>query len=213
MLIRRTAGIFRRFRHADKGLAAVEFALLVPVLIPLLFGMGELSLALFARSDITQIASTVADLVAQNSTVTSTDLGNVYNAANTILYPFYNGSTTAGDPKANKATVRITSVIYNTTTSSLTVGKVAWTCSQSGTGVSGTLSPASRKTNDLVTFAAPLLSSGSSVLMVEVAYSYTSPTTKVIAGSYNMTDQFYTKPRRVAQIPAPTSVPPGTNCA
>jgi Flp pilus assembly protein TadG len=179
-------------------LAAVEFALILPVLITMLFGMGELSLAVFCRTDISQIASTVADLVAQESTVSSTDLSNVYNAANTILYPYYPNLS------ASKPTIRVTSVIFDSITNSTTVGKVAWTCSQSG---NGTLSPAARAVNNTVTFSQPLLSSGGSVVMVEVAYSYASPTTQVIAGSYNMTNQFYTKPRRVGQIPAPSSCP------
>jgi len=198
MLNRLRAIVFRRFRKGEKGLAAVEFALILPVLITMLFGMGELSLAVFCRTDISQIASTVADLVAQESTVASTDLSNVYNAANSILYPYYPNLS------ASKPTIRITSVNFDTSTNSTTVGKVAWTCSQSG---NGTLSPASRAVNSTVTFSQPLLSSGGSVLMVEVAYSYASPTTQVVAGSYNMTDQFYTKPRRVGQIPAPSSCP------
>jgi len=198
MLNRVRALIFKRFRRGEKGLAAVEFALILPVLVTMLFGMGELSLAVFCRTDITQIASTVADLVAQESTVASSDLSNVYNAANTILYPYYPNLSTS------KPTIRITSVNFDTSTNSTTVGKVAWTCSQSG---NGTLSPASRAVNSTVTFSQPLLSSGGSVLMVEVAYSYASPTTQVVAGSYNMTDQFYTKPRRVGQIPAPSSCP------
>ena len=49
--------------------------------------------------------------------------------------------------------------------------------------------------------------------MVEVAYNYASPTTQVIAGSYNMTNQFYTKPRRVGQIPAPIFAVPSLDVA
>jgi hypothetical protein len=58
-----------------------------------------------------------------------------------------------------------------------------------------------------MTFSQPLLASGGSVLMVEVAYNYASPTTQVVLGSYNFKDQFYTKPRRVGQLPAPSSCP------
>lgn len=188
----------RRFRKDSKGLAALEFALILPVLITMLFGMGELSLAVFCRTTITQVASTVADLVAQESTPTSGDLSNVYYAANTILYPYYPNLS------SSKPTIRITSVIFDTATNSTTVGKVAWTCTQSG---SGTLAVASRAVNSTVTFSQPLLSTGSSVLMSEVAYSYSSPTTRLITSAINMRDIFYTKPRRVGQIPAPASCP------
>ena len=43
-----------------------------------------------------------------------------------------------------------------------------------------------------------------SVIMAEVAYNYSSPTTQVVTNAINMTNVWYTKPRRVAQIPAPT---------
>jgi len=192
------ARLLRRFRRDSRGLAALEFALILPVLITMLFGMGELSLAVVCRTTITQVASTVADLVAQESTPTSTDLSNVYYAANTILYPYYPNLSTS------KPTIRITSVIFDTTTNSTTVGRVAWTCTQSG---SGTLAVASRAVNSTVTFSQPLLSSGGSVLMSEVAYNYSSPTTQLLTGPINMRDSFYTKPRRVGQIPAPSSCP------
>jgi Flp pilus assembly protein TadG len=188
----------RRFRRDAKGLAALEFALILPVLITMLFGMGELSLAVFCRTDITQIASTVADLVAQEKAPGSTDISNVYAAANTILYPYYPNLS------SSKPTIRITSVIFDTATNSTTVGKVAWTCSQSG---NGTLSPASRAVGSTVTFSQALLSTGGSVLMAEISYSYASPTTKVLTGAITMSDKFYTKPRRVGQIPAPSSCP------
>jgi Flp pilus assembly protein TadG len=198
MLKRRRARIFRHFQRETQGLAAVEFALILPILITMVFGMGELSLAVFCRTDITQIASTVADLVAQENAPTASDITNVYNAANTILYPYYPNMS------SSKPTIRITSVIFDTTTNSTTVGKVAWSCTQTG---NGTLSPTGRAINSTVTFGQPLLASGGSVLMAEVAYAYASPTTQVILGSYTYSDQFYTKPRRVGQIPSPGTCP------
>lgn len=185
---------WRRFRGDSKGLAALEFALILPVLITMLFGMAELSLAVTCRSSVGQVASTVADLVAQKNALATSDISNVYLAANTILYPYYPNFS------PSKPTIRITSVIYDTTTNSLTTGKVGWSCTQLG---SGTLSPL----GSTVTFSKPLLSSGGSVLIAEVAYAYTSPTTKTITGSIAMKDIFYTKPRRVAQIPQPSSCP------
>jgi hypothetical protein len=51
--------------------------------------MSEMSLTVFCRTDIAQIASTVSDLIAQESTVTFGDFSNVYAAANIILDPYY----------------------------------------------------------------------------------------------------------------------------
>lgn len=185
-----------RFRKSQDGAAAVEFAMLLPVMITMFFGMVETTLALVCRADVSQMASTAADLVSQVNTANSADISNVYAAAGTILYPYYSGGPTG------KPTIRITSVVYDSTSATpTTAGKVAWTCTQAGTG---TLTPASRSAGSTVTFSQPLMLANGSVLMAEVAYNYASPTTQTIVGSINMTNNFYTKPRRVAQIAPPT---------
>ena len=188
---------FHPFRKAQDGMAAVEFALLLPVMITLFFGMCETSLALLCRADVSIMVSTASDLIAQESTTQTSDISNVYSAAGTVLFPYYNPATSG----SAAPTIRITSINYDTTTASTTEGKVGWTCTQSG---SGSLSPATRSVGDTVTLPQPIMTANGSVIMAEVAYSYASPTSKIITGPINMTNVWYTKPRRVLQIPSPT---------
>lgn len=190
----------RRPAADESGLAAVEFAMLLPFMITLFFGVVESSLALLCRADVSKMAGTAADLISQASSVSSSDLTNVYAASGTILYPYYDPSVTG----SAKPTIRLTSVIDDGSGAAgkdHMTGKVAWTCTQSG---SGTLTPSSRAVNSTVTLPQPLMTDGGSVIIAEIAYQYASPTTKVMAASINFTNNFYTKPRRVAQIPAPT---------
>jgi Flp pilus assembly protein TadG len=170
------------------GLAAVEFALLLPVMITLFFGIVEVSLALGARADVTNVASTGADLIAQESAVTTADMSNVWSAIGAILYPYNTAS----------AQVTITSIIYDTTSKSLTAGKVDWSCTKGGTA---------RSKNAAVTLPAGLMTTNGSVIMSEIIYPYASPTTQIITGTLNMNNTFYTKPRRVPQIAGPSSCP------
>jgi Flp pilus assembly protein TadG len=193
---RRLVALSRRAANRD-GAAAVEFAMLLPILITMFFGVVETSMALICRADVSIMASTTADLISQSNILASADLTNVYNAAGIILYPYYNPAT-AG---SSKPTIRITSVTWDPVGQSATVGKVAWTCTQSG---SGTLAPSSRAVGSNMTLPQALLTAGSSVVVSEVAYNYQSPTTKVIAGPINFTNNWYTRPRRIAQIPSPT---------
>ena len=186
------------FRKSNNGAAAVEFALLLPVMITMFFGVVETTMALLCRADVSVMASTAGDLISQEKAATNTDLANIYSAAGTILYPYYNPSVTG----SAKPTIRITSVIYDTVSKSTTAGKVDWTCTQTG---SGTLAPTSRTVGSTVTLPQALMTTNGSVVIAEVAYSYASPTTKVITGAINMTNNFYLKPRRVAQITAPAS--------
>lgn len=186
--------LFQFGKNRD-GLAAIEFAFIAPVMVTLFFGTIELADALSCRTDVGSVADTAGDLVAQESTITTADLSNVYNAATAILYPYYpNFSQT-------KPTIRITSIIDTGKTGS---GKVQWTCTQAG---SGTLTPGSRTNGDTVTLPQPLMTSGGSIIMAEVAYGYSSPISSMIVGTPNMTNVFYTRPRQVAQIPGPANCP------
>ena len=108
----------RHFIRANDGAAAMEFALLLPVMIMLFFGVMESSLALLCRADVSIMASTAADLISQESATTSADLSNVYAAAGTILYPYYTGGS------SGKPTIRMTSVAYDSTSGApTTTGK------------------------------------------------------------------------------------------
>jgi Flp pilus assembly protein TadG len=186
---------------ADKdGMAAVEFALLLPILITLFFGVVESSMALICRSDVSLMASTAGDLISQASTIKTADLTNVYSAASTVLYPYYDPAKTG----SVKPTIRITSVIDDGSGAqggTQLTGKVAWTCTQSG---SGTLTPATRSIGATVTLPQPIMTDSGSIVIAEIAYNYVSATTKVISGPVNFTNIFYAKPRRVAQIASPT---------
>jgi hypothetical protein len=146
------------------------------------------------------MTSTAADLISQAGVLTTADVRNVYNASNTIMYPYYDPSVTG----SARPTIRLTSVIDDGSGAvgqNHLTGTVAWSCTQTG---SGALSPTTRTVNDPVTLPQPLMTSGGSVIIAEVAYNYASPTTKVITGALNMANNFYTKPRRVFQIGAPT---------
>jgi Flp pilus assembly protein TadG len=171
----------RRFRKDKKGLAAVEFALILPVMITLFFGVVEMSMALSCRANVANTASTVSDLIAQDTEVSSNDITNVFNAATAILYPY----------SATPVKITVTSIKYDTVSKSLTSGKVAWSDTKNGTA---------RTVNDTVSVPDGLMTANGSVIMTEVTYAYASPTTKVITGTVNMTNTYYTKPRRVAAI-------------
>lgn len=192
------AKIADRARNKD-GTVAVEFAMLLPVMITLFFGVVESSMALICRSDVSLMASTAGDLIAQANTATKADISNIYSAAGTLLYPYYDPNK-AGSVKP---TIRITSVNDDgsgAANKDHLTGKIAWTCTQTG---SGTLTPTSRSVGDTVTLPQPLMTENGSIIIAEIAYNYSSPTTKIIAGPINFTNNFYAKPRRVTQLATP----------
>src|SRR4051794_34441578 len=78
----------RRFRRDQSGLAAVEFALIAPIMILLYCGLGELTLAMMAERQAAHSASVVGDLVAQTPTMNATQMNDIFNVGASIMRPF-----------------------------------------------------------------------------------------------------------------------------
>lgn len=79
-----------RFREEAKGVAAVEFAIIAPVLILMFIGTLEISLAIAVNRKVSRISSTVADLVTQSQSLTSSDIDAIMDVSSKIMYPYKN---------------------------------------------------------------------------------------------------------------------------
>jgi Flp pilus assembly protein TadG len=186
----------RKFVKAKDGLAAVEFAFIAPVLGTMLLGTIELCNALECHQKVTMVASSAADLVAQSSTVSQSQMTDIFNAATAIVYPFSSSG------------------IQIVTSSILSDGHGNGTVAWSSANANGTALHA----NSAVTLGQPIMSTWNSatnaytpcaagacsVILTQVTYTYTSPIGKFFVGPVSMTDHFYERPRKVALIPAPT---------
>lgn len=192
--------LLARFRHSIEGLAAVEFAFVLPIILAMLLGLVELSVASGVRTQVINMASTASDLISQKSTATGTDVDGAFAATKAILYP--NDTTVA--------TVIITSVVDAGT------GKapvIAWSCSMAGANA-GTAAPYAKGSSpnpalpaDFTAKDGPLEpGKGGSVIWSHVTYKYTSLLNYFIRNPQApWVNDFYSKPRRVAQIPYTSS--------
>ena len=88
--MRRAAALLRDRR----GVAAVEFALLLPVMALLYFGAVELTQGLMTQQRVAHAASAIGDLATQSSSVTSAGLSDFFTAGQAIMYPY--ATTTLG---------------------------------------------------------------------------------------------------------------------
>lgn len=81
-----------RFCSDRSGIAAVEFALIVPVLLIMYFMTLEASQAIETSKKVSRIGSMVADLVTQQQSVNKAQLDAIMQIGNSTLQP-YNRST------------------------------------------------------------------------------------------------------------------------
>src|ERR1700733_7869556 len=143
--------VFKSFWRAEKGLAAIEMGLIAPVLATLLIGTIELCNALEANQRVNSVGASVADLVTQESNVATTDITNIYGAGNAIMFPFTASSTA----------IIITSIVNKNSQNT-----VCWSQAQNATAYAkGTV----------MTVPTGLISTGGSIVLVQITYTYTSP--------------------------------------
>lgn len=81
--------------RSQSGMAAVEFALLLPIMVLMFFGAVELANMLLADNKLRAAASGAADLITQDSdgTITLTELTQVTSAVTEIMRPMQVDST------------------------------------------------------------------------------------------------------------------------
>jgi Flp pilus assembly protein TadG len=73
------------------GLAATEFAFIVPVMLVLFFGTVEISNGVAAYRKVSIMAHTLSDLTSQSTSVQDSDLSNFFCAAAGVMTPYVNG--------------------------------------------------------------------------------------------------------------------------
>lgn len=174
---------WRRFGRDEGGVAATEFALTAPLLILFYFGLVEVCSAYMAQKRMSHVTSMMGDLVAQQQSVTVTDLSDIANIGTLIMKPFPNAPLS----------IRVSSM---TRTGNIT--KVNWSW-RSGTGMPVL------KDNATVTLPANLILDGESIIVSEASYDYKNPVDDVLPGLTKFKAAYYLRPRATNTIPC-------TNC-
>jgi Flp pilus assembly protein TadG len=167
--IRRLAA---RFVRENRASAAVEFAVIVPIMLTMFFGVIEFSSGVAVDRKVTLVARTLSDLTSQSSVVTDTDLANFTITIKAIMTPYPSG-------------------ILNSTVSELYVepdtliAKVKWS--------KGT---APRGFNTTVGIPAALQIGGTYLIFAEADYTYTPTIGYVMKTAIRLSDFTYTRPRQ-----------------
>lgn len=79
---------FRNFIGETRGVAAIEFVLIVPFMLLIYFGLFDITALVSVNRKVTYAASVVADLVAQNKTsVLKADIQNYFDASDMVMAP------------------------------------------------------------------------------------------------------------------------------
>ncbi len=177
------------------GLAAVEFAMVFPIMVVLYFGVVEFSSAIAVDRKATQVARTLSDLTSQSMSVADADLMSFGQAAKAIMTPY----------PPSPLVSSITEVYIDATSG---VARVQWSkgLTISTTGDVAIASTAPHNPGDVVVLPTTLVAAkGTYVIWSEVSYKYT-PAVGIMLAQTGMTfrDVAYTRPRLVLCVIYPT---------
>lgn len=110
----------RNLWRNERGVAAVEAALMFPVLLALFIGCTEITFKIWSTQKAEKLAVTLADVVAQGQTVSKEDMEYMVEASDNIMEPFNFGAD---------GVIFISSVYV---AQDQTVAKVNWQCKMPG---------------------------------------------------------------------------------
>jgi len=171
-----------RLMRDTGGLSAVEFALIVPLMLVMFFGVIEISAGFAIQRKVAMVTQTTSDLVSRYKSVTDVDISGVFTIANAILTPYESESMKA----------KVTAVYINPATGNA--------CAQWSRAVNDT----KYDDNAIVTVPADLIAKDASnkivanqyLIFSEVKYVY-KPTIGYLLAKSGITigDQTYTRPR------------------
>lgn len=176
--LKRRLSAWRRWRSDRRGLAAIEFAMIFPVMVGMYMGSVEISQVLTLDRKITTITAATSDLVAQEKTIDDTMIADIFAAASSMIVPY----------DELQITIVVSSVVADPDDGSTTVD---W---------SDTLKGTARTPGQAVTVPAGLIGPGESLIYTEVTYQYDSIIGHFVSDGFTIDDEFYAKPRRTLKI-------------
>jgi Flp pilus assembly protein TadG len=160
------------FVRDKRGVSAVEFAMLLPLMLTLYLGGVEVSQGISIDRKVTLTARTVADLVAQVATIDTAGVNAALGAATAIMAPYPDGNA--------KVTVSVVDIDANGN------AKVKWSSTKGGTA---------RAVGSSVSLPSALNVPSTSLVWGEASYNYQPAIGYVVTGNMNLTDQIYMRPR------------------
>lgn len=170
--------IMRRLADQERGIALVEFALSVPILLLLFLATFQITDALSCSRKVTITTRAVADLTSQYATISSANVNDILNASAKMMAPYSSAN----------ALVRVSELATDVNGNTTVVWSEAINGAKRAAGSSYTL-PSSVK-------QLPATSTDKTYIIVaEVSYAYKPPVNFGIVGRLGLSDVIYMNPR------------------
>ncbi len=169
--------ICSRFFSSTRGVAAIEFAAIIPVLLLLLLGSFDAGRTIAIYTKVRAATSTVDNVTNQYKTIHDADMQQILGATSVVLSPY---------PSAP-----IVVVVSQISIDLNGKATVSWS-----DAFNGTARPVGSSVNPPAGLATP----NSTLILGEVSYGYTPQFGYFLTGPITLTDNLYVTPRSSASI-------------
>jgi Flp pilus assembly protein TadG len=175
LIVRRTAGLHRQFLASTRGVAAIEFAIILPILVTLCLASVDAGRAIAIYTKVRAATYALDAITNQYSTIQATDMSAILGATSVVLAPYSSSPVVV--------------VISQIKVSSATKATVNWSATLNGTALTQTSS---------TTVPTNFASCGSYpcyLIYGQVSYTYTPLFTYFIKSAITLSDSLYVTPR------------------
>jgi Flp pilus assembly protein TadG len=176
-LARRFSCCLTRFANERRGLAALEFAMLLPMMLTLFLGSVEVTSGVAIQRKVNITARALADLSSQFTSIAASDMSNILNSSSDIIYPY---------PAAD-----LQSVVSELSINAQGVASVVWSATLNGTA---------RTVGSVVTIPSNLATPNTYLLLGEASYSYAPNYGVVVTGTMTLSSQTFMMPRQSTSV-------------
>jgi Flp pilus assembly protein TadG len=163
---------FGNFKRDCRGVSAVEFAMILPLMLTIYLGGVEVGDGFAIDVKVTEVARAAADLTTQFVSIDNSEMSSIFNLSEQIVAPY--------------SLANIVVTVSEVTTDSQGNATVTWSDSLNGTA---------RAVGQTITLPTSLQAPNISLILGEVSYSYTPNLGYTITGTITLSDSYYMYPR------------------
>ena len=171
----------KAYAKQKEGVAAIEFALIAPIMITFYFGVSELSVLIATDRDVAHAASVAGDLATQSETLAQADVETIMEAALTVA--------NVDSDNVNSLSVELNSFELDANNQLNQVGHALM-----GSAISsGAFNPSE--------IPASMTTGSSGVVVARVDFKYQPLIADFLLSELVLHETFYLKPRKSLSIP------------
>jgi Flp pilus assembly protein TadG len=170
--MRKAKRLYRRFIVSSRGVAAIEFAMILPVLMVLFLGSFDGGRAIAIYMKVRSATYSLDAITNQYTTMQSADMSTIMNAITQMMAPY----------DYTPAKITITQIKI----SAAKAATVSWSVSQGGTA---------HTRGAAIAIPAALDVASTYLIFAEVSYTYAPMYGYFSSASINLSDNLYTTPR------------------